>query len=60
MTNLFLEVTLRCNAKCEHCGSSCGYTIPKDEISAEELKKTLLEVHEKYGADNVFLSVTGG
>ena len=60
MTNFFLEVTLRCNAKCEHCGSSCGYTIPKDEISAEELKKTLLEVHEKYGADNVFLSVTGG
>lgn len=39
LTTLFLEVTLRCNAKCEHCGSSCGNKVPKDEISAEELKK---------------------
>ena len=60
LSNLFLEVTLRCNAKCEHCGSSCGGIIPKDEISAEQLKKTLLEIHEKYGAPNVFLTVTGG
>ncbi|MBP5678232.1 MAG: radical SAM protein [Bacilli bacterium] len=60
LSNLFLEVTLRCNAKCEHCGSSCGYDIPKDEITAEELKKTLLEIHNYYGAQNVFLTVTGG
>ena len=60
LTYLFLEVTLRCNAKCEHCGSSCGYDIPKDEISAEELKKALLEIHEHYGAKNVFLTITGG
>ena len=60
LSNLFLEVTLRCNAKCEHCGSSCGYKIPKDEISAEDLKKTLLEIHKRYGAQNVFLTVTGG
>ena len=60
LSNLFLEVTLRCNAKCEHCGSSCGEKIPKDEISADDLKKTLLEIHEKYGASNVFLTVTGG
>ncbi len=60
LTTLFLEVTLRCNAKCEHCGSSCGYEIPKDEISADELKKALLEIHEKYGAQNVFINVTGG
>lgn len=57
---LFLEVTLRCNAKCEHCGSSCGYTTPKDEVSAEEIKKALLEIHQKYGAQNVFLTITGG
>ncbi|MBQ6497495.1 MAG: radical SAM protein [Bacilli bacterium] len=60
LTNLFLEVTLRCNAKCEHCGSSCGYKIPKDEISTEDLKRTLLEIHNRYGAQNVFLTVTGG
>ena len=60
LCNLFLEVTLRCNAKCEHCGSSCGYSIPKDEISAEELKKSLLEISERYGRGEVFLTVTGG
>ena len=32
--DLFLEVTSRCNARCEHCGSSCGYEIPDYEISA--------------------------
>ena len=60
LSNLFLEITLRCNARCEHCGSSCGEKIPKDEISAEDLKRTLLEIHNKYGAENVFLTVTGG
>lgn len=60
LSNLFLEVTLRCNAKCEHCGSSCGYKIPKDEVSAEDLKKTLREINDCYGASNVFLTVTGG
>ena len=60
LANLFLEVTLRCNAKCEHCGSSCGYDFPKDEISAEDLKRTLKEIDDHYGAKNVFLTVTGG
>ena len=60
LSNLFLEVTLRCNAKCEHCGSSCGYKIPKDEISAEELKKAIREIHDRYGEGSVFLTVTGG
>jgi radical SAM protein with 4Fe4S-binding SPASM domain len=60
LRNLFLEVTLRCNARCEHCGSSCGDKIPKDEISAEELKKALDDINEHYGASNVFLTITGG
>ena len=24
LKSLFLEVTLKCNARCEHCGSRCG------------------------------------
>ena len=60
LSNLFLEVTLRCNARCEHCGSNCGDEIPKDEISAEDLKRTLKEIADNYGAENVFLTVTGG
>ena len=42
LKDLFLEVTSRCNARCEHCGSSCGDFIPKDEISAEDLKKSII------------------
>ena len=60
LRNLFLEVTLRCNAKCEHCGSSCGYSIPKDEIEAEELKKVFKEISEHYDPEMVLLTVTGG
>ena len=60
LNSLFLEVTLRCNARCEHCGSSCGDEIPKDEISKEDLMRTLKEIDEKYGAENVFLIITGG
>ncbi len=60
LNNLFLEVTLRCNARCEHCGSRCGDEIPKDEISAEDLKRALKEIADRYGAEHVFLTVTGG
>ena len=42
LRHLFLEVTSRCNARCEHCGSSCGDYVPTDEISAEELKNRLI------------------
>ena len=39
LRTLFIELTLRCNARCEHCGSSCGDEIRKDEITADEIKK---------------------
>ena len=60
LKDLFLEVTSRCNAKCEHCGSSCGYDIPKDEISADLLKKALKDISEKYNPNEILLNVTGG
>lgn len=60
LEQLFLEVTSNCNAKCEHCGSSCGYIRQKDEVSAEDLKKTLKEIADAYDATNILLDVTGG
>ncbi len=60
LKDLFLEVTLRCNAKCEHCGSSCGENISKDEVSAEDLKKALLDISKHYNANDILLNVTGG
>ena len=60
LKDLFLEVTLRCNARCEHCGSSCGDKIQTDEISADELKKALKDIADKYDASQILLNVTGG
>jgi len=60
LLDLFLEVTSRCNAKCEHCGSSCGYDQPIDEISAELLKKALKDIADKYNPNEILLNVTGG
>ena len=60
LKDLFIEITSRCNARCEHCGSSCGNFIPKDEISADELKKTLLDISQHYNANEILLNITGG
>lgn len=60
LKDLFLEVTSRCNARCEHCGSSCGNEIDKNEVSSDVLKKTLLEISNRYNAKEIILNVTGG
>ena len=60
LRHLFLEVTSRCNARCEHCGSSCGYEKPKNEVSKEKLMETLKEISEHYNARDILLNVTGG
>ena len=62
LRTLFLELTLRCNARCEHCGSSCGDEIRKDEITADEIKIVLksLADNPKYNPRNIMLAVTGG
>ena len=60
LKQLFLEVTSRCNARCEHCGSRCDAKEQGKEIEAEYLKKTLKEIADHYGAETVFLDVTGG
>ena len=59
---LFFEVTLRCNARCEHCGSSCGDTIQKDEITKEEIMGVLDDVRARIGTDpkEVMINITGG
>ena len=41
LRNLFWETTLRCNAKCKHCGSSAGEKCYTDELTTEEIKKHL-------------------
>lgn len=62
LRTLFFEMTLRCNARCEHCGSNCGDTIPKDEITKEEICKVLEDVVSAglYAPKDIMLAITGG
>ena len=59
--NLFWETTLRCYAKCKHCGSrageNCNY---KDELTTEEIEHTLQSIANKYNANKILLNITGG
>lgn len=55
---LFFEVTSKCNAHCDHCGSRCDIN-SEDGISSELFKKVLLDVKENIGIDSM-LNITGG
>lgn len=59
LRNLFLELTLRCNERCLHCGSSCGEAIG-EELTAEQYKRLLDEVKEDLGTERKMLCITGG
>ena len=59
LRHLFLELTLRCNERCLHCGSSCGET-PCEEMTLSDYKKLLDEVKEDFGTGRTQLCITGG
>lgn len=50
LKNLFLELTLRCNERCLHCGSSCG-DVPSEELSVEQYRTFLTKLKEDMGTD---------
>lgn len=56
---LFFEVTSRCNALCDHCGSRCTASLG-DELSPDDFKKVLDNVAENFGAKAIMLNITGG
>lgn len=59
--NLFWETTLRCNAKCKHCGSRAGENVKiEDELTTEEIKNTFKSIAEKTDATKILINVTGG
>ena len=59
--NLFWETTLRCNAKCKHCGSRAGEDCNfKDELTTEEIKNALQSIANKYDTNKILLNITGG
>ena len=60
LRNIFIEVTLNCNANCEHCGSRCGSGKQEEEIDAKYLKKAFDSIAKKYNTKEILLSITGG
>ena len=76
LRHLFLELTLRCNERCLHCGSSCGETAPgrpaatggepgnatgrPTEVTLETYKRLLDEVKEDFDIRRLQLCITGG
>ena len=56
---LFLELTLRCNERCIHCGSSCGDT-PSEEISLGDYRWILEQISEDFDVKKFQLCITGG
>ena len=59
LRHLFLELTLRCNEHCFHCGSYCG-DIRQDEMSFEDYRRILDEVKEDFDIRKIQLCITGG
>jgi len=60
LRNLFLELTLRCNEHCIHCGSSCGEFSNIAELSLEQYKKILDDVNRNFDISKIKLDITGG
>lgn len=59
LRHLFLELTMRCNENCLHCGSRCG-DVKSEEISVEDYKKFLTQVKADLGVQKKMICITGG
>ncbi len=59
LRNLFLELTLRCNENCMHCGSRCG-EISSEELSVRQYHDFLRQVKNDMGTERKMLCITGG
>ncbi|MCR4620529.1 MAG: radical SAM protein [Clostridiales bacterium] len=56
---LFLELTSRCNLRCEHCGSSCG-DVPVIDLPADAIHELLSKVKHDFDISRMMLCITGG
>lgn len=60
MRQLFWECTLRCNMKCQHCGSDCKVSALHPDMPFEDFEKVLRRVKEAYDSHHISIVVTGG
>lgn len=59
LRNLFLELTLRCNENCIHCGSRCG-EVRSNELTLQQYQNFLDKVKKDFGTEDLMLCITGG
>lgn len=59
LRNLFLELTLRCNENCIHCGSRCG-EVRSGELTLQQYQNFLNKVKKDFGTEGLMLCITGG
>lgn len=60
LEEIFWETTLRCNAKCKHCGSSAGEKNYPDELTTCEIKNAFKQIANNFNANSIWIDVTGG
>ena len=56
---LFLELTLRCNERCLHCGSLCG-DVESNELTLDQYRKILDQIRKDFNVRRFQLCITGG
>ncbi len=59
LRNLFLELTLRCNERCIHCGSRCG-EVQSEELPTEVYFRFLDKIKADFADALPMLCITGG
>ncbi len=60
LRTLFLEMTVRCNEHCRHCGSSCGDIREEEPLSKEEILGFLHGLKGQMDISRLKLCITGG
>jgi len=57
---LFWESTLRCNLKCQHCGSDCKVSSIIPDMPFEDFEPVLDSIARKNNPHKVFVIISGG
>lgn len=55
---LLIEITQKCNARCEHCGSNCDINCGEN-LSKDDILRALKDIKENIGTD-IMINISGG
>ena len=55
---LLIEITKKCNAGCEHCGSRCNLS-GEDILTKEDILALMMDIKANIGTD-IMVNISGG